>query len=107
VTLATAPTTEKEQPNGRLARSSLRQARRSPAGLILKIDIRELLPGAVPDDEAGVVVFLDRAGRREAAGGIGDAGSRVSRHYVNFAGEKVIVSRRNVIWKASITLGLG
>ena len=35
------------------------------------------------------------------------AGSRVSRRYVNFADEKVIVARRNVIWKASITLGLG
>jgi hypothetical protein len=40
-----------------------------PAGLLLKMDVRELLPVAVPHDEAGVVVFLDRPGRREAARG--------------------------------------
>jgi hypothetical protein len=33
--------------------------RRSPAGLFLKIDIRELLPVAVPHDEASVVEFFN------------------------------------------------
>jgi len=39
-----------------------------PAGLILEIDIRELLAVAVPHDEASVVEFFSRPGRREAAG---------------------------------------
>jgi hypothetical protein len=42
--------------------------RRSPTGLFLKIDIGELLTVAVLHDEAGIVVFLDRPGRREATG---------------------------------------
>jgi hypothetical protein len=38
----------------------------SPAGLILEIDIRQLLAGAVLHDETGFQ-FIDRPGRREAA----------------------------------------
>ena len=41
--------------------------RRSPAGLILEIDIGQLLPGAVSHGKAGVQ-FLDGPRRREAAG---------------------------------------
>jgi hypothetical protein len=40
--------------------------RRSPAGLILEIDVGERLLVRVPDDEAGVR-FLDGPRRREAA----------------------------------------
>ncbi len=43
--------------------------RRSPAGLILEVEIGERLPGTVADDEAGVVRLIDRPGRREAAPG--------------------------------------
>ncbi len=43
--------------------------RRSPAGLILEVEIGERLPGTVADDEAGVVRLIDRPGRREAAHG--------------------------------------
>jgi hypothetical protein len=42
--------------------------RRSAAGLILEIDIGQLLPGAVRHDKAGVQ-FLDSPRRREATGG--------------------------------------
>jgi len=42
--------------------------RRSPAGLILEIDIRKLLAGAVPHHKASVQ-FFDGPRRREAAGG--------------------------------------
>jgi len=35
--------------------------------LILEIDIGQLLPGAVDHDEAGVVEFFNRPGRREVA----------------------------------------
>jgi hypothetical protein len=40
--------------------------RRSPARLILEIDIGELLAAVVADDKAGVL-FLNRPGRRDAA----------------------------------------
>jgi hypothetical protein len=39
-----------------------------PAGLILEIDVRELLVGAVDDDKAGFQ-FIDQPGRREARKG--------------------------------------
>ena len=41
--------------------------RRAPTRLVLEIEIHERLPGAVADDEAGIVVLLDGPGRREAA----------------------------------------
>jgi hypothetical protein len=37
-------------------------------GCIFKIDIGKPVPVIVPNDEAGIVVFLDRPRRREAAG---------------------------------------
>jgi len=40
----------------------------SPAGLLLEIDVSELLPVAVHHDEAGIVVFLDGPGREESDG---------------------------------------
>jgi hypothetical protein len=42
--------------------------RRPPPRLILEIDIGKLLSVTVAHDEAGVVVFLDSPGWREAAG---------------------------------------
>ena len=45
-------------------------AARTPARLILEIDIGQFLPGVVLHDEAGVH-FLDGPGRREAGAGIG------------------------------------
>jgi hypothetical protein len=41
----------------------------TPAGLILEIHMRERLPGAVADDEAGVIALVERPRRREAACG--------------------------------------
>ncbi len=43
--------------------------RRSPTGFVLEIEIPERLPDVVADDEARVVVLLNRPGRREAARG--------------------------------------
>jgi hypothetical protein len=40
-----------------------------PPRLILEIDIGKLLAVVVANDEAGIVVYLDIPGRREAAGG--------------------------------------
>jgi hypothetical protein len=42
---------------------------RSSPRLILEISIGELLPVLVANDKAGIVVFLDRPQRREAARG--------------------------------------
>ena len=53
--------------------------RRSPTGLVLEVEVAERLPGAVADDEAGVVVLLDRPGRREAAHGNNSAISAARR----------------------------
>jgi len=52
--------------------SSLAGERRP--GSFLEIELPERLPGAVADDEAGVVCLLDRPGRREAAHGSDDSG---------------------------------
>jgi hypothetical protein len=41
---------------------------RAPAGLILEVDVDELLAVVVANDEAGVLL-LDGPGRREAASG--------------------------------------
>jgi hypothetical protein len=43
------PPAAPEQPGGR-----------TPAGLILEIDVGELLAAVIPHDETGVVVFLER-----------------------------------------------
>jgi hypothetical protein len=40
-----------------------------PTRLVLEIEVAERLPGVVADDEAGVVMLLDRPGRWEAARG--------------------------------------
>ena len=45
---------------------------RGPARLLLKIDMGQLLPGAVDYDKARIQ-FIDRPGRREAARGGGHA----------------------------------
>ena len=42
--------------------------RRASAGLVLEIDVRERLHAGDAEDEAGVVRFVDRPRRREAAG---------------------------------------
>jgi hypothetical protein len=42
--------------------------RRAPTGLVLEIEIAERLPGAVADNEAGVVRLLDRPGPAESGG---------------------------------------
>ena len=40
--------------------------RRATAGLFLEINIRELLPVAVPHDEASVVELFNRGGKRRS-----------------------------------------
>ena len=57
--------------------------RRSAAGLILEIEIRQRLPGVVADDETGVVGLLDRPGREAAR----DAGFRIRITLVDKAAE--------------------
>ena len=42
---------------------------RAPAGLLLIVEIAELLSVLVADDEAGVIHLVDGPGRREAAAG--------------------------------------
>src|SRR5262249_34935665 len=56
--------------NGAFASAGL--VRQGRGRLILEIDISELLPVAVPHDEAGVVEFFNRPGWREAARGDGN-----------------------------------
>ena len=43
--------------------------REAPTGLVLEVEIRQCLSILVADDEAGVVVLLDRPRRRETACG--------------------------------------
>ena len=50
-------------------RSSLALGRRSPAGLVLEIEIHERLSGGRLHDEARVVVLLDHPGRWEGSAG--------------------------------------
>ncbi len=47
--------------------------RRAPTGLVLEIEIAERLPGAIADNETGVVRLLYRPRRREAAHGSDDS----------------------------------
>jgi hypothetical protein len=63
-----------------IAREQLRS--RSPTGLILEIEIGERLTAGVADDEARLVVFLDRPGWREAAALLGCAVSKQNRDKV-------------------------
>ena len=49
---------------------------RPPVRFALKVEIGQLLPGVIRHDESGVA-FVDRPGRREAAGMVGHPGARL------------------------------
>jgi hypothetical protein len=84
-----------------------RPRRREAAGALDQIDLDQTLTSLSHQIMAFGISATEVLQWHQVQVNTRSVGSGVSRRYVIFTGEKVLVAHRNVIWNASITLGLG